>query len=286
MPNLLLILIRSLLMFFTTLLLVRLIGRRRSSQLNSFHLIIFGVLGILAAFISVGLLTNLVWGFIAMLVCGLLPVTLDFLASKSKWMHDWLYGKETILIRQGKIQEDGLSRVRLTGEELLRELRSKNIFNASEVEFAVMETTGEINVLSKAEYQPLAPHDLGLKVAPLAEPQTVILDGKILDGNLGNIGFNRSWLSLQLERMEILLANVFLAQVDSSGDLYVDLYDDTVNLSQPKVKELLYANLQKIQADLTTFSLETQVQEAKDMYADYADKLQRVLEQIKPYLLR
>ncbi len=282
----LMILVRSLLMFFTTLVLVRLIGKKRSSRLNSFNFIIFGVLGILAALISIGFIGNLVLGYIALLVWGLLPIALDYLALKSKLIHELLYGKETVLIKQGKIMEDGLKQVRLTGEELLRELRSKNIFNASEVEFAMMETNGEINVLPKADYQPVTPHHLGQKVAPQTEPETVILDGKILDGNLGNIGLNRSWLNLQLERSEILLSNVFLAQVDSSGDLYIDLYDDTVNLPQPKVKELLYANFLKIQADLITFSLETQAQDAKDMYADYAKKLKRMLEQIEPYLLR
>jgi uncharacterized membrane protein YcaP (DUF421 family) len=273
-------------MFFTTFVFVRLIGKKRSSRLDSFNFIIFGVLGILAALISIGIIGNLVLGFIALMVWGLLPIAMDYLALKSKFIQGLLYGKETVLIKKGKIMEDRLSQVRLTGEELLRELRSKSIFNASEVEFALMETTGEINVLPKADYQPISPHDLGQKVAPITEPQTVILDGKILDGNLGNVGFDRSWLNLQLERSEILLSNVFLGQVDSSGDLYIDLYDDTVTLPQPKVKELLYANLLKIQADLTTFSLETQAQGAKDMYTDYAKKVKKMLEQIKPYLLR
>ncbi|HBF38725.1 MAG TPA: hypothetical protein DDW50_15580 [Firmicutes bacterium] len=286
MPNSFIILFRSLLMFFITLLLVRLIGKKRSSRLNSFNFITFGVLGILAALISVGLIGNLVLGFIAFMVWGLLPIALDYLGLKSIWIHDLLYGKETILIKQGKIMEDGLNQVRLTGEELLRELRSKNIFNAGEVEFALMETTGEINVLPKADYQPVTPHDCGQKVAPQTDLQTVILDGKSLDENLTTIGLNRGWLNLQLERSEILLSNVFLGQVDSSGDLYLDLYDDTINLPQPKIKELLYANLLKIQADLTAFSLETQPQDAKDMYADYARKLKGILKKTEPFLLR
>jgi uncharacterized membrane protein YcaP (DUF421 family) len=273
-------------MFFFTVVLIRLIGKKQPSRMNPFHFINFVVLGMIAALISVGVIGNLVLGLIALGVWGSLPIALEYLALKSKWVHDLLNGKETILIKQGKIMEENLFQVRLTGEELLRELRSKNHFNLSEVEFAVMETTGEINVLSKSDYKPVTPHDLGQKVAPRTESQTVILDGNILDEPLAGMGLNRGWLNLQLERLGVSLANVFLGQVDSSGDLYIDLFDDAIILPQPKVKELLYANLEKIQADLTTFSLETEAQDAKAMYSNYAVKLEEMLNQLKPYLLR
>lgn len=285
MPIWIIILFRSLLMFIITLVLIRLIGKKQPSRLNSFNFINFIVLGIIAALISVRIIGNLIFGLIALLVWGLLPIALDYLSLKSKWVHDLLNGKETILIKHGKIMEESLFQVRLTGEELLQELRSKNFFNLSEVEFAVMETTGEINVLPKADYKPVTPHDLGQKVAPLTESQTVILDGNILHEPLASMGLNRSWLNLQLERLGVSLTNVFLGQVDSSGDLYIDLFDDAIILPQPKVKELLYANLEKIQADLITFSLETEDRDAKAMYANYGEKLEKMLKQLESYLL-
>jgi Predicted membrane protein len=286
MPLWLTILFRSLLMFFTILVLTRLVGKKQSFRLTSFNFINFVVIGIVAALISAGFIGNIVLGFMVIVIWGLLPMALDYLALKSKWFHNLFNGKETILIKHGQIMEEGLFQARLTGEELLRELRSKNIFNANEIEFAVMETTGEINVLPKTDYQSITPHDLGQKVALKSEPQTVIVDGNILNENLTNIGLNRSWLKLQLERLGVSLSNVFLGQADSTGDLYIDLFDDTIKLPQPKVKELLYANLQKIQADLTTFALETQAQDAKAMYANYASKLEALIKQIEPYLLR
>jgi uncharacterized membrane protein YcaP (DUF421 family) len=286
MPLWLIILFRSVLAFFITLVLIRLIGKKQPSRMNPFYFINYVVLGMIAAMISLGIIGNLVIGFIALAVWGLLPIALEYLSLKSKWIHDLFNGRETVLIKQGKIMEESLFQVRLTGEELLRELRSKNIFNVSEVEFAVMETTGEINVLPKSENKPLTPSDFGQKVAPCTESQTVILDGNILDEPLAAMGLNRNWLNLQLERLGVSLTNVFIGQVDSSGDLYIDLFNDAIILPQPKVKELLYANLQKIQADLTTFSLETEDQEAKVMYAGYAGKLAKMLVQIEPYLLR
>jgi len=80
--------------------------------------------------------------------------------------------------------------------------------------------------------------------------------------------------------------NVFLGQVDSSGDLYIDLFDDSIELPQPKVKEMVYTNMEKVQASLVTFSLETQDEKVKEMYEKNAQKLQELMDRLKPYLLR
>jgi len=191
-----------------------------------------------------------------------------------------------VLIKHGKIMEESLLQTRLTGEELLRELRYKNAFNLADVEFAVMETTGEINVFLKSDKKPVTAHDFGIITAPQAEPQTIILDGNVLNESLSSLGLNKEWLRVQLENMGVSLDNVFLGQVDSSGDLYLDLFDDAVELPQPKIKEMIYANIEKAQASLITFGLETKDENAKAMYSKNADKLKQLMDKLKPYLLR
>lgn len=286
MQNWLIIFSRSVFSFLVVLALVRLIGKKQPSRMNPFGFISLIALGIIAALISTGIIANAVLGLIALGVWGLLPIALDYLALKSKWVHGLLNGKETVLIKQGKVMEENLFRVRLTGEELLRELRSRNIFNIGEVEFALMETTGDINVLPKSEYHPVTPHHLGKKVAPQAEAQTVILDGNIIDEPLASMGLTRDWLKLQLERLGVSLTNVFIGQVDSAGDLFIDLFDDSLIIPQPKVKDLLYANLLKIQADLMSFALETGDKEGKMLYSGFTARLQKLLKKLEPYLLR
>lgn len=286
MPAWLIILTRSIIMFFAVLIAMRIMGKRQPARMNSFSFVNYIVIAVIAALTAVNIIANLAFALIALGIWILFPIALDFLALKSKWVHDLLNGKEAILIKQGKIMEENLFRLRLTGEELLRELRSKNAFNLSDVEFAVMETTGDITVLLKADRKPVTPHDLGQKVAPQTEPQTVILDGNILDEPLASMGLNREWVKLQLEKTGISLSNVFIGQVDSYGELCIDLFDDAIHLPQPKVKELLYANLEKCQADLTAFALETQNPEAKTMYGRNAEKLKALLERLEPYLLR
>jgi uncharacterized membrane protein YcaP (DUF421 family) len=285
MKGWLLILLRSIFMYILAVIAVRLMGPHQPARMNSSHFVNYVVIAIITALTTLNSI-NLPFGLIALGVWVLFPIALDFLALKSKMVHDLLNGKEIILIKQGKIMEENLFKVRLTGEELLRAMRTKNAFNLSDVEFAVMETTGDINVLLKSDRKPVTPHDLGRSVAPQAESQTVILDGNILDEPLASMGLNRSWLELQLDKAGVSLTNVFIGQVDSYGELYLDLFDDAIQLPQPKTKELLYANLEKCQADLAGFALETQHDEAKSMYARNAEKLKQLLEKLEPFLLR
>lgn len=277
--------LRSVAMFFLLLLVTRLMGKRNIARMTPFRFVSYTVSAIIAALISVNLIANLAFGLLALGVWVLLPIALEYLSIKSKWIHDWVNGKETVLIKHGKIMEQNLLQTRLTGEELMRELRAKNAFNLADVEFAVMEDTGDLSVLMKSHKQPVSSADLGWKVAPQAEPQTIVLDGTILHEPLFSLGFNQEWLGIQLESMGVSLDNVFIGQVDSSGDLYLDLFDDSIELPQPKVKEMLYANFEKVQADLTSYALETQNEAAKQMYARHAETVKHLTERLKPYLL-
>lgn len=79
---------------------------------------------------------------------------------------------------------------------------------------------------------------------------------------------------------------MFIGQVDSSGDLFIDLFDDAIQVTQPQVKEMLYASISKVQADLLSFSLETDDIEARKRYLKNANKLKEVMNKLEPYLLR
>jgi uncharacterized membrane protein YcaP (DUF421 family) len=280
------ILLRSLALFLLIFLLIRLMGKKHPAKMSPFSFVVYSVIAVITALTALKVIENLVLGLIALAVWGLLPVALDYLAARSKTLHDMLHGKATVLIKQGKINEDNLKQVRLTAEELLQSLRLRDAFSVADVEFAVLETTGDLNVLLKSDRKPITPKQLEWQVLPQAEPQTVILDGNIINEGLTAMGLNHRWLEEELEKAGVALENVFVGQVDSSGEMYLDLFDDAVELPQPKVRELLYAGLEKAQADLTKFSLEVEGEEAKNMYADQAGKVRELLQRLRPYLLR
>lgn len=280
------ILVRSFALFFGVLVIVRIMGKRHPLRMTPFYYVMYTFIAITTALIATNIVTNVVFGLIVLGSWAMLAVVLDYAALKSKMVHDLVNGRETVLIKQGKIMEENLSQVRMTGEELLRELRAKNVFNLADVEFALLETTGEINVLPKSDKIPVTPRHLERKVAPQSEPQTVIYDGNILDEPLAALGLNARWVRTELEKTGVALENVFIGQADSDGELYLDLFDDAIQLPQSKVKELLYAALEKSQAELVSYAYETQNEQAKAMYQKNAGRLKRVLENLRPYLLR
>lgn len=286
MQDWIIVLLRTVLIFILNFAIIKIIGTVSLSKITPFKLISYIVISIITSLIILGLVPNIILSLISLGVWVLLSLAVDYLSLKSKLVHDFIMGRETILIKDGKVMEENLMDVRYTGDELLRELRSKNAFSLADVEFAVMESTGEVNVLLKSEKKPVTPHDLNIKVAPQTEPQTVILDGNILDESLLNAGLDRQWLNIQLSNSGVSLDNVFVGQVNSSGELYIDLFDDSIEVPQAKVKEMLYANISKCQADFLSFALETDDPKVKEMYSRNAHKFKKLMNDLEPYLLR
>jgi hypothetical protein len=190
------------------------------------------------------------------------------------------------MIKNGKVLEDNLKKERYTIDELLEQLRTKSVFRVADVEFAVLEASGELSVLLKKEYQPLTASHLGIKPAPEQESQTVIMDGVIMDEPLSSIGKSRGWLSTELEKAGVSVENVFIGQVDTYGELYLDLYDDLLQVPEPSNKAQLLATLKKCAADLELFAIDTKQPEAKQMYTQCAGEMEQIVSNMTPLLKR
>jgi uncharacterized membrane protein YcaP (DUF421 family) len=282
----LILLFNSIILFFLALVISKYLKKKTLSKATPFDFISYAVIAIIITLISLNMINNIYFGLTTLAVWALMPLALDYTSMRSKWVYNVIHGKERVLIKNGKVMEDNLSKARITGQEFLQELRSKKAFNLADVEFAVMETTGDISVSLKADKKPITASDLGKQVGSKSEPQTVILDGNILNEGLTNAGLNQGWLTTQLEIKGVLLENIFLGQVDSSGDLYIDLFDDLIQVPKTEVKEMLYASLEKCQSDFMSFSLDSENEAAKTMYEQNADKLEKVMKKLEPYLLR
>ncbi|TDF98135.1 DUF421 domain-containing protein [Paenibacillus piri] len=276
--------VRTLVAVVALFLMTKILGKRQISQLSFFEYITGITIGNLAAFVSLDLESNWYLGLVSMLVWVSISLGIEFLQLKSKRARDFIDSKASVLIEDGKILEDNLKKERLTSDELLSKLRKRSVFRAADVEFAVMEANGEINVLVKKEHQPITPYHLGIKVGPEQVPQAVIMDGQMMEEPLAVIGLNPKWLRTQLEKLGVPIENVFLGQVDSYGQLYVDLYDDKIQVPAPQEKASLLALLKKCEADIEMFCLSTDTKPAKQMYAACSERMTQVIADVKPYL--
>ncbi|KHL97238.1 membrane protein [Paenibacillus sp. IHB B 3415] len=284
MPEALEVILRTIFAVVVLFFLTKILGKRQVSQLSFFEYITGITIGSLAAYISLD--TDKTWhlGLIALIVWVAFSFGIEFLQIKSKKARDFIDFKSAVLIKDGKILEDNMKKERLSTDELLEELRKKDVFKVADVEFAIMESDGAINVLLTRENQPLTPKHLGIKVAPERETQAVIMDGTIMDEPLDALNLSRGWLQGELEKLNLSVENVFLGQVDSYGELTVDLYTDSVEVQQPQDKPQLYALLKKCEADLELFSLSTKNKEAKQMYENCSEQLQTLLKRLKPFI--
>lgn len=269
-------------LFFMT----KLLGKRQITQLSLFEYITGITIGNITASISLDLDSAWYLGLISISVWVLISLGIEFMQMKSKRARDFIDGTGTVLIKDGKVLEDNLKKERLTNEELMEQLRKKFVFRVADAEFAIMEPSGDLNVLLKRENQPITAKHLGIKVGPEQEPQGVILDGKIMNEPLATIGLSREWLNTELEKMGVAIENVFIGQVDSYGQLYVDLFDDQIKVPFPQKKEALFALLKKCEADLMTFGLTTKNKKAKQMYEQCSKQMEEIIADLMPLLHR
>lgn len=264
--------------------MTRVLGKKQISQLNFFEYVIGITLGDLAGAISTDVNSNFWHGMIAILVWCLVPFILELLTLKSKTLRFWFEGKGTVLIKDGKVLEDNLKKERYTGDELLEQLRTKSVFRLADVEFAMLESSGDLSVLLKSEMQPLTPKHVGMTLVKEKPTQTVIMDGVIQEESLAEAGKGIGWLQTELDKLGVSKENVFLGQVDTNGELFVDLYDDKLQVPQPTERPALLAMLKKCEADLELYSLTTRHPEAKIMYQNCSVKLTKVIQDLHALL--
>ena len=217
--------LRTLFIYFFILFMIRLMGAREIGKLTVLDLVVsimIAEMGSIAVEENKPLLTAVIP--IATLV--LTQVVFAYAFMRSKRFRDLVDGKPAILIADGNIREDELAKQRYNLDDLLSQLRENQIFNVADVEMAVLERSGKLNVLLKREKQPVAREDLELELRMTAWPSRSSWMGGCLDGNLERIGQNRFWLREQVRRQGCKdFRDVFFASVDRLGRVHVDARD-------------------------------------------------------------
>ncbi|WP_066300723.1 DUF421 domain-containing protein [Bacillus sp. FJAT-29937] len=278
------IIIRTFIFLFVLFIITKILGKKHISQITFFEYVAGITIGDIAGNLITGLDIKIGHGILGIGLIGIVTFAVGYIALKSNSFRDFVEGKGTIFIKDGKIMEDNLKKEKYSSDELTYLLRKKDVFNLADVEFAVLEHTGDLSVLLKKENRPLTPKDINLITPDEKVPQTVIRDGSIVHDSLASAGKNRKWLMDELDKLEVTMDNVFYGQVDSYGDLTIDLYDDKIKQPSPQTRPLLMALLKKCQADLELFELETDAPDAKKMYKKNAKKLNEAIRILNPYL--
>lgn len=227
MPEMVLVLIRSLSSFSLLLLFTRLLGKKQLSQMSFFDYIVGISIGSLAAVTAIDLSINMLHGVAGLLVFTALPMMFDFLSQQSYRFRQFASGHPKVLIYNGKILEENVKKEKMTIDDLMVQLRNKGAFRLSDVEFAVMEENGSLSVMKKADAEPVTPKALGISAQQEPVPRIVLMDGNVLGRTLQSLGYTEEWLLEEVRRQGAKgFEEVFLAQMDAKGNVYVDLYEE------------------------------------------------------------
>jgi uncharacterized membrane protein YcaP (DUF421 family) len=149
--------IRTLILFTVVVVALRFMGKRQIGQLQPYELVIIIMLSELAAIPMENIGIPLFSGLLPILTLLVAEVTLSYIALRSVRARGFICGTPVVLIEGGKIIEKELQRSRYNINDLLEELRSKNFPNISDVEFAILETSGHLSVIPKSQKRPLIP---------------------------------------------------------------------------------------------------------------------------------
>ncbi|MBT2679440.1 DUF421 domain-containing protein [Bacillus sp. ISL-35] len=208
-------------------------GRKEISQMTFFNLVSAIAFGSIAAALVVNPSVSILNGIIALLGWAVFTVFTDFIHIKSKKARKLLMGDPVIVIKKGKIMEDALRQTRLDTDSLQALLRQQSIFSLNDVEYAIFETDGKLSVMKKDNKQTVTKSDMNIAMpqgnfVPLSTE--LVADGKMNLKNLAKMNKDQTWLHEQLQLAGVQsVDDVFYAEVQPDGNLYIDKRDDLLH---------------------------------------------------------
>lgn len=218
------------LIFVTLLILTRLLDKTQVGQLTLYEYVSGITIGSLAATIAASDPDKVWSNYYDLILFVLLTYLISICTMKSRPFRTFIEGSPSIIIQNGRIIKENMKSLRFDLDELNALLRAKDIVDISEVQYAILETTGEMSILKKAAVQPLTKSDMNIHLTDPTLPVEIIMDGEIIEENLKNQNLTHAWLAEQLKVRNIKSAsNIMYAVIDSKGQLFISAKGSSSN---------------------------------------------------------
>ena len=211
---------RSILIYIFVLVVMRLMGKREIGQLQPFELAIAIMIADLASIPMTDPGIPISNGIISILGLLVMHLIISIINMKSMKAREIICGRPTILIYRGKIDEKALKKERFTINELEERLRGNNVTSLGDVEYAILETSGQVTVIQKPEKRNTIPEDFNIVPEYEGIPYDLVIDGKIMYDNLKALGKNREWLKKQVEKFKIKPEEALVVTYDGKGQIF------------------------------------------------------------------
>lgn len=198
-------------------ILTKIMGQREMSQLSIFDYIISITIGSIAAEMATSLEDNFVEPLVAMIVYAVVTLIIGVLNTRFVKLRPIFSGRTLILYDNGTLFKENFKKSKIDLNEFLVQCRTSGYFNLSDIKTALLEENGKISFLPMSEKRPANPSDFNIHPADENIITNIILDGKIMEKNLSELGRDKLWLMEALQKQGITkIDNIFLATFNSS----------------------------------------------------------------------
>lgn len=215
------IFIRTLIIYIFVLFALRLMGKREIGQLQPYELVVTIMIADLASVPMQDIAIPILQGIIPIFALVFGQIIISFLNLKSGIARRIICGKPTIMIKKGKIVEKNLKEQKYTINGLLTQLRLSGYPNIENIDYAILETSGAISVIPKADTTPVTKKDMNITPTYQGFPRALIIDGSFIDENLQMSAFTRKTLTNKLRKDKLKVEDIFLLSIDESNEMFI-----------------------------------------------------------------
>ena len=212
---------RAFFLYLLVILVMRIMGKREIGQLQPYELAITLIISELVTLPMENNAIPLLSGVIPVFTITLAQVLLSYLTTKSQWIQDFISGKYTIIIENGKMIQKNMLKQKYNITELQEQLRMNGVFKIDDVQYAILETSGQLSVILKEPKQPATAEQMLVLTEYEGMPVNLILDGKIVEENLSSAKLTVSDIEKKLESDNLTVKDVFFASINAKGEYYI-----------------------------------------------------------------
>ena len=214
--------IRTLIVYFSLLIAMRLMGKRQLGEMELSEFVVAALIADLASHPLQDIGIPMLNGLIPIFTLFCLEVIISGVTMKSIKLRGLLYGKPSIIINHGKINQKEMKKNRFTADELTEELRTQSVMDISTIEYAILETNGQLNIVLTPENRPVTASQMNVQTEDTGYTAIVVSDGRVLQSNLRLMGRDENWLKKQLKSAGIdKPGDVFLMMANGADQIYV-----------------------------------------------------------------
>ncbi len=215
------VLIRTTLIYIVVTFAIRIMGKRQIGDMQPNELVITLLISEIAAIPLQDSNQPILNGVAAICILVILEISVSVIAMKSLFVRSLINGESIIIIRNGKVDEKAMRRVRLTVTDLIELLREQSVFSIEDVQYGVLEVNGSLSILQKAEKRNLTPEDIKLSPSESEMPILVVCDGKMIKKSLELLSISEKALNEIIRNNNYYIKEIFLMTLTPSGKPYI-----------------------------------------------------------------